>query len=277
MKIIGTTKITGIFGYPISHTLSPLMHNAAFEALKLNYVYIPFEVFPKDLSNACNALKALNIRGVNITIPHKEKVIKYLDKIDPLAKAIGSVNTIVNEDGMLIGYNTDGRGFIKDLETQGFKPKDKTIFVLGAGGAGRAIISTLSWMGAREIFVMDKNEIAAKNLSQKINKVVFVPFGQVENYIKDLDLFVNATPVGMHDSDPSIIKDFSNVNKNLFVYDLVYHRKTSLVVQAEKAGIKSSNGLGMLIYQGALSFELWTGKKAPISTMRNVLLKALRK
>ncbi len=276
MKITGQTKIFGIFGYPIKHTLSPSMHNAAFKSSNLNCVYIPFEVAPKDLKNAVLSLKWLKISGINVTVPHKERIIEYLDKMDPLAKKIGSVNTVKNVNGKLIGYNTDGKGFLKDLISCGFNPKRKTALIIGAGGAGKAVASALSLAGAKKIYLSDKRETLAKTLAKKTKKAVYVPFKIWKTRIQNADILINATPIGMHRKDPGII-DTKFLKKDLFVYDLVYNRETKLLKDSKRLKLKAFSGLGMLLSQGAISFEIWTGQKAPVNVMKKTLLNSLKR
>lgn len=273
-NVNGTTQIFGIFGFPIKHTLSPAMHNAAFAALKLDCVYLPFEVKPADLQAAILSISALNIKGVNITIPHKEKVIDYLDKIDPLARKIGSVNTIVNKDGVLTGYNTDGSGFIKDIKTKGFEPKQKTALLLGAGGAGRSIALSLAWAGIEKIFITDADESRAALLADSTPQAEFVSMTNWKEKIHNSDILINATPVGMHKGDSALVEK-NLLRRDIFIYDIIYNRKTELVKSGEAISAKSFNGLGMLLNQGALAFELWTGKKPHINTMRKALVKAI--
>jgi shikimate dehydrogenase len=274
MEINGKTKITGLFGYPVSHTLSPAMHNAAFLRLGLDYVYVPFEVNPKGLKSAVNSLKALGISGVNVTIPHKENVIPFLDKIGPFVKQAGSVNTIVNSNGKLIGYNTDAPGFLKDLHGQGFSPKGKTAILFGAGGAGKAVAAALASAGTKKIYITDFAEQKARALAKKTPNGAFLPFGSWKSKINVSSLLVNATPVGMHPGKPVVSS--KELTKSIFVYDLVYNRRTELGLECKKAGVKYSGGLGMLLYQGALAFEYFTGKKAPVEVMRKALQKQIQ-
>lgn len=273
MKINGRTSITGIFGRPVTHTLSPAMHNAAFEKLQLNFVYIPFEI--DDLGRAVSSIIPLGIKGVNITVPYKERVIKYLDKIDPLAQKTGSVNTIVNDKGILKGYTTDGKGFLEDLRQHGFNHGGKTAFILGAGGAGRAIAAALSWSGTKKIYVCDIESKKAINLSGQIPGSESVKFKEMPEKLEGSDIFINATPIGMKPGDHTVIGK-NLLRKDLFVYDVIYNRKTELLRAAEKAGLSSCGGEGMLLFQGALSFELWTGIKAPVETMKQALAEALK-
>lgn len=268
------TKIVGIFGYPIGHTLSPVMHNAAFRNLGLKYTYLPFEVHPDRLRKAADSIRSLNLTGVNITIPHKERIMRYINKIDPLAKQIGSVNTVVNKNGILYGYNTDVKGFLKDLLDKGKSIKGKTALLIGAGGAGRAIAAALAFANIKKIYIADLDEKRAKNLAHKTKNAVFTPNKTWKKITNDIDILINATPVGMHKGDPSPVP-LECLNKNLFVYDVVYNRVTKLLELAKKAKAISCGGLGMLLYQGALAFELWTGKKAPVQVMRRALVKQL--
>jgi len=276
MKINGKTKLYGIIGWPVEHTFSPSMHNAAFAALRINAAYVPFAVKPARLKDAVLSLKALNISGANVTVPHKQEVIKFLDKIDPLAKSVGSVNTIKNQNGILAGYNTDGIGFIKDIRRLGFNPRGKTALVVGSGGAGRAVVEALSWAGAKKIFVTDKFEPLSKALAAKAKNAVFVPFKTWADKVEISDILVNATPVGMRKNDPPILGT-TFPKKGLFVYDLVYNRKTKLVRDAKKAGLKAYSGIGMLLNQGTAAFEIWTSIKAPVKIMERALKNSVKK
>ena len=276
MKITGKTRITGVFGYPVGHSLSPLFQNAAFEYLKLDCVYIPMEVAPEEIGKAIEGVRALNFAGVNITIPHKRAVLKYLDEIDEEAKLLGAVNTVVNKNGKLKGYTTDGSGFARSLkESCGFTIRGKKVFILGSGGSSYAISGALAKGKVSRIYICNRTEKKAillkrhlfKNLGYK--SVEVVPFGE-RNDKKiwlDIQLLVNATSVGMKKGDPLLI-DSENLAGDKFVYDIVYNRKTELLKAAEKKGLRCLDGLSMLIYQGAISFELWTGKTAPVEVMK---------
>ncbi len=279
MLISGKTKIVGIFGYPIEHTLSPLMHNAAFKKLNLDYVYLPFSVEPAELKKAVESLRSLNIIGVNITIPYKEKVMKYLDEIDKDACLIGAVNTIHNINGLLKGYNTDGEGFISSLVNEARLNLDgKKVLLIGAGGVGKAIAIKLAEKGVERIVITDKIIEKARKLVKHVVHTISdccvysLDFNEtkVAREISEADILINATPVGMHKNDPYVVNP-KLVRKNLFVYDVIYNRNTELLNSAKKIGAKNLGGLGMLLYQGAISFEIWTGKKAPIDTMRKAI------
>jgi shikimate dehydrogenase len=268
-QINGRTKITGLFGYPVEHTLSPAMHNAAFKALNLNYCYVPFLVHPDHLENAVKAIKALNICGVNVTVPHKEKVIKFLDEINDEASFIGAVNTIVNSDSKLIGYNTDGRGFIQSLLESGILIEDKDILIIGAGGASRAISYYLSQKG-KTLFIYNRSNDRAKRLVQDLKKIRNnISFIEDISSIERFHIIINATPLGLKKDDP-LPFDTSLLRQDQTVCDLIY-KKTRLIEEASKKKCVTINGMGMLLWQGIFAFELWTGKKPQVEVMRNAL------
>lgn len=272
MNINGKTKITGLFGYPVEHTLSPAMHNAAFKELGLNYCYVPFLVHPDYLENAVKAIKALNLSGVNVTVPHKEKVVPLLDEINEEASFIGAVNTIVNSGGRLIGYNTDGRGFKQSLSENGISIEGKDIIIIGAGGASRAISYYLS-QKAKTLYLYDIDK-------EKVEKLVH-DLKQIRNTVSTIEdtasidtfhIIINATPLGLKKEDP-LPFNTSLLRKEQIVCDLIY-KKTLLLEQAEKKGCVTLNGLGMLLWQGVFAFELWTGKKPEVTVMRDALIYA---
>jgi shikimate dehydrogenase len=274
--ISGTTKVAGIFGFPVSHSFSPAMHNAAYRALKINAVYVPFEVKPDELAAAVKSIRALGIIGVNVTVPHKEHIIPFLDRIDPLARQIGSVNTVVNIKGALVGYNTDAEGFLKDIRSYGFNPKGKTACIIGAGGAGKAVAAALSQEGAAKIFIYDMNVTLAKKTAKRVPRARLVEQKDIKILLPKTDILINATPCGLHAGDTLPI-DANLLHRGLFVYDLVYHRTTDLVRAARLRGVRAANGLGMLLNQGTRAFELMTSHAAPISCMRKELEKILSK
>ena len=277
MQIItGKTKIVGIIGYPVEHTLSPIMHNKAFEFLKLDFVYVPFMVKPEYLKNAIESMRTLNIYGMNITVPYKEKIIKYLDFADDITKnVIGAVNTVVNKNGRFIGYNTDGMGFKESLKKK-FNPHSKTVLLLGAGGAAQSISVNLVHK-IRKIYIYDIDKSRASKLINKLNKFtesnVARPVDNIGNSINESNLLVNATTVGMNEKDKCVI-DPKLLHKNMFVYDIVYNRETQLIKEAKKRKIEYLDGIEMLVYQGASAFQLWTGRDAPIEIMRKALIGA---
>jgi len=256
------------------------MHNAAFKRLGLDAIYLVFEVAPKGLGDAIAAIRGLGIAGINVTIPHKEAVIKYLDDLSQEAKLIGAVNTIVNKNGKLTGHNTDVFGFIKALkEDLKFDPRGKNIFILGAGGAAKAVAFGLAQKGAKRIVLTDVADEKALELACDVElktncACLALPCGSpgIKEMILNSQLLVNATPCGMKDADPAAI-DPKLLHKGLAVFDLVYNKNTKLIKAAKRMGLRASGGLDMLLYQGARAFELWTGKKAPVEVMRKALKK----
>ncbi len=283
--INGQTSVFGLIGFPVKHTFSPNMHNSAFSKLGVNGVYFPFEVKPENLHDAISGLKSIGVKGFNVTIPHKENIIKYLDKLSPEAKFIGAVNTVLVKDDLMIGYNTDGLGFIDSLKADlKFNPKGKSVFIFGAGGAARAISFSLALAGAKRIIFTDldskKALVLAKELSAKTRCEVFaVKFDKTAlgELILNSDLLVNASPCGMHDKDTELV-DKRWLHKNLAVYDCIYNPlKTKLIKSAIKNKLRYSNGLGMLLRQGVKAFEIWTGLKAPVDIMKNALNRAIKK
>lgn len=272
IQISGRTKITGLFGYPVEHTLSPAMHNAAFTELGLDYCYVPFLVHPDYLEYAVKAIKSLNLIGVNVTVPHKEKVMPFLDEINEEASFIGAVNTIVNSGGKLTGYNTDGRGFIQSLSEGGISIEGKDILIIGAGGASKAISYYLS-QKAKTLYLYDIDKYKAEKLVQDLNKI-FNNVYIIEN-ISSIDRFhiiINATPLGLKKEDP-LPFDTTLLRTEQTVCDVIY-KKTRLLEEASKKGCVTIDGLGMLLWQGVFAFDLWTGKKPQVEVMRNALLKA---
>jgi shikimate dehydrogenase len=274
-EISGRTKITGLFGYPVEHTLSPAMHNAAFKSLGLDYCYVPFLVHPDYLRDAVNAIRALNLCGINVTVPHKEKVIKFLDEINEEAVFIGAVNTIVNTKGSLTGYNTDGRGFIQSLSESGISIEDKDILIVGAGGASRAISYYLS-QKTKKIYLYNRNKDRAEKLVQDMNKIRnnVSSIEDISN-IEKFHIIINATPLGLKKED-TLPFDTASLRRDQTVCDLIY-KKTRLLEEASKKGCVTLDGKGMLLWQGVFAFELWTGKKPQVEVMRNALMEALAK
>jgi len=280
-------KLTyGLIGHPVGHSLSPAMHNAAFKALKINAEYKLFDVLPEDMEAFLKRLPQAGISGVNVTIPHKIKAKEYIEKngvLNENARRLGAVNTIRVEKDKLFGFNTDGPGFYRSLvEDLKFEPEGKTIFVLGAGGAARAIIMYLG-NGPKKIYVTDLYDSETAELKKHYdkfynwNKLEVMKKGGFEKDLNSADLLIQATPIGMRDDDPSPI-DVSLLHPKLRVYDLVYNRPaTKLVREAAKRKLHATTGLGMLLYQGAIAFELWTKKKAPIEVMRRALKEALKR
>lgn len=277
-RIQGTTTLVGLIGYPLKHSKSPHMHNTAFEALGLDHVYMAFEVQDGYIKEALDALKILNAEGGNITMPHKTKVVEYLDDISPDAKIIGSVNTVKNDNGKLTGYNTDGRGFVKALQENGVDFKGKKIVLAGAGGAARAVATQLAFDGAGEIVLFNRTLSSAQLIIDNINKNIPSCKGRalemsedvLVEEIKDAAVLVNCTSLGMKATiDEAIISSPDQLPRDIFVADIVYDPdKTKLLKIAEEAGCKYMNGLMMMIWQGAIAFNIWTGKDMPTDLIK---------
>jgi len=276
-------KLYGLIGNPVAHSLSPNMHNTAFGRLNIDAVYLPILVKKTRLKEAISFLKEAGVSGFNVTIPFKSECMQYLDKIDPLAKMIGAVNTVSVKGGSLIGSNTDYSGFLRSLrEDLRFIPKDKNIFVLGAGGAARAVAFALASSGCGRISIYDLIGSRADDLAIAIRKnfsklkTDASTLKEMPDFVKDCQLLVNCTPLGMKREDPLPI-DVKILHKGLKVYDIIYTPlKTELIRAAKKRSIKATGGIGMLLYQGVLAFELWTKRRAPISLMKKELLGSLR-
>lgn len=274
MEISGKTKIAALFGYPVEHSLSPAMHNAAFRVLGLDCCYVAFSVHPDHLEESVRAIRALNLCGVNITIPHKERVIPFLDEVNKEASFIGAVNTIVNQNGRLVGHNTDGRGFMQSLSERGIFVEGKNVLIIGAGGASRAISYYLC-QKAERLFLFDIDKEKAERVVQAF-KSIFSNISTI-NDINDIERFhiiINATPLGLKEGDP-LPFDITQLKEEHTVCDLIY-KTTRLLEEASKRGCLTLNGLGMLLWQGILAFELWTGRKPPVDIMRDVLYSGLR-
>jgi len=282
MKISGKTRVCGIIGDPIEHTLSPVMHNAAFEELNLDFVYVAFRVRREELREAIIGARSLDVLGLNVTMPHKNAVMRYLDEIDPTARSIGAVNTILNDEGRLMGYNTDGIGALKALKENGITPNGKKLLLLGAGGAGKAI----AFHAARELeelVILNRTPQKAKKLAEvlrrEFNKKIngnALSTEIIEEELRDADILVNATSVGMHpDIDQSLVPP-SPLRPDLCVMDIVYNPlETKLAKDAKAVGAKVVSGIEMLVYQGAASFEIWTNRPAPVEVMKQAVLNKL--
>jgi shikimate dehydrogenase len=282
--ISGKTRVCGIIGDPVEHTLSPGMQNAAFQAAGADYVYLPFRVKREDLEKAVQGMRALNIRGLNVTIPHKVAVMPFLDEIDSLAEKIGAVNTLVNTEGFLKGYNTDAAGFLGALTAEKIDPSGKKIVILGSGGAARSIACSLAEKGSN-LIILNRHPASAIDLADRIQRLWGKKAGALETTEENLksvleraDILVNTTSLGML---PRV--DLSPVPSNLIkpgtiVFDIVYNPlKTRFLREAEKRGARIITGLEMLIRQGAEAFDLWTGEAAPLEIMRKVALEGVEK
>ncbi len=282
MAISGKTRVCGVIGDPIEHTLSPTIHNAAFDHLKLDFVFLAFCVKAADLEKAMHGMRGLGIHGLNVTMPHKSTVIGYLDKVDSAVKFLGSANTILNKGDVLSGFNTDGVGALKALRENGVAMSEKKVLLLGAGGAAKAIAFALAEeVGELAIFNRsgEKAKKLAETLGRMFNKKVVggsLSTDAIAKSLQDSDVLINATSVGMHpEADQSIVAP-QWLRSDLTVMDIVYNPvETKLARDAKAAGAKVISGVEMLIYQGAASFEIWVSRSAPIEVMRRAALNKL--
>ncbi|MDI6827951.1 MAG: shikimate dehydrogenase [Armatimonadota bacterium] len=281
----GETKVVGVFGFPVRHSLSPAMHNAAFQDLGLDFVYVPFNVHPDNLEAAVQGVRALQLVGVNVTIPHKESVIRFLDWVSPEAQQISSVNTIHNSEGLLKGYSTDGQGFMESLGPMAAEIRGKKCVVLGAGGSARAIVHALAIRGS-EVTVANRTlsraveivETLSKLLGNRSIRAVQIESKEAREAVAEANLLVNCTSVGMfpHIDEQPIPSEW--MHKDLLVYDLIYNPiETKLLQAARETGCKVMNGVLMLVHQGAISFRIWTGIEPPIKVMEEAVLAGLQR
>jgi len=268
MNIGGKHKSIALFGYPVEHTLSPMIHNTVIESMGLPYVYVPFTVNPNDLYEATRGICAMGFAGTNITIPHKSEVIKYLDYVDKKALDIGAVNTVVISDGKMKGYNTDGEGFIRSLIREGVEIEGKEVALLGAGGAARAIIPAIADKKAKSIKIISRNKEKSESICERVE---IAGVGDVED-LKNADIVINATPQGMYpNTNTTPIENIEILKIDAVVVDLVYNpRQTRFLKEASEKGHKTVNGLGMLIFQAMLAFEKFTGKKPDEATVEKI-------
>lgn len=271
MNITGHTKITGLFGDPVTHSLSPAMHNSAYQHLNLPYVYVPFSVARENLPQAVQAIRALNLTGVNITVPHKEAIIPYLDILHHFAERCGAVNTVVNNNGTLTGYNTDGAGFIDSLRENGFDPLGKKVVILGAGGSARAIAAALLDHRVGKIVLMNRT-LEKANIIAALGPEKFTV--QPLNSNPDLAgtaLVVNTLSIPFK-REGGWLLDLSPAAGALF-YDLRYGKMPAdFLTYAREIKSPGLDGLGMLLHQGARAFKLFTGVEAPVREMNSCLL-----
>ncbi|EPD1732242.1 shikimate dehydrogenase [Enterococcus hirae] len=282
--ISGKTKLTGFFAKPASHSLSPLMHNLAFSHWGIDAVYLTFEVDQTNLRQAVESIRTLDMLGVNVSMPNKTAVLAYLDQLSPEAELIGAVNTIVHQEQRLIGYNTDGMGFVRSVNETGHPIKNQKIVVLGAGGAAKAIVVQMALEGAQEITIykrLNATFLPLKEYFVKVSEKTGCPIrlhdyadeSQLALDLSQANLLINATDIGMGSKKDQLpIADVKLLHSQLAVFDLIYSpSETRLIQEAKKMGIKAYNGLGMLIHQGAIAFELWTHREMPVQNIREQL------
>jgi len=262
-EITGATRVVGVIGDPVGHSRSPAMHNAAFDALGLDWVYVAFPVARGDGAAAVRAVVRLGLAGLNVTMPHKADAAAACDDLAPAAAALGAVNTVVNADDVLIGHSTDGDGFVRALDDEGIELSGQRALVVGAGGAGRAITHALGRASAL-VTVAARRPEAARSAASLAPDGVAVGLDGLS--VEGFEVIVNATPLGMDGETPPF--DTAKLHAGQFVYDTVYPVETPLLREARARGLRAAGGLGMLVHQGALSFSLWTGVAPPLDVMR---------
>jgi shikimate dehydrogenase len=284
VQLRGTTTLVGVIGYPIAHSLSPPMHNAAFRELGMDWAYAAFRVEPERVAEALRGIVALNMVGINVTIPHKQAAAELVDDVDGAAQALGSVNTIHNIDGQLKGYSTDGPGFVRAVEETGTDLGRKAVALIGSGGSARAVAHALATAEVSRLAIAARRPFKAEEVAAmvaehtgKAIEVADLNSAAARQAVSDAQIVVDTTSVGMYpraEVDPVIPGEW--LHPGQLVCDLTYNpRHTVLLQAAGKAGADVLDGTGMLVHQGAIAFEIWTGRPAPVETMREALLKAL--
>ncbi|TXT55555.1 MAG: Shikimate dehydrogenase (NADP(+)) [Promethearchaeota archaeon] len=276
------TTIYGILGHPLSHTLSPIMQNSWFQNQNINSVYLTFDIIPNKLEKAIEGFKTLKIQGLNVTLPHKRAIMRFLDEVDPLAKKIGAVNTLKFEDKELKAINTDALGAKKALEEVGFSLSEKNLLILGAGGASRALICAFS-EELNKIIIANRTLLNGIELVKDLRNVIkpsidAIPlkFKPLEQELPNIDILINTTPVGMYPNIKKSPISSDLLYEDLFVFDIVYNPlETQLIKDAKKKGCRTLGGLDMLINQGAIAFEWWTGIFPNINVMKEKLKRHL--
>ncbi len=281
-RVNGKTRLIGVVGNPVEHSISPQLHNTISSYLGPDIIYVPFKVAANDLENAVKGLKAINILGFNITIPYKKDIMKYIDDNTKEALLMGAVNTVKNIDGRLYGYNTDAEGFARSYKEEtktGFRGKNVVVF--GAGGVARAIIVKVAMDGAQKISIVNRTESKAIEMAELVsNNFKLKIHGycstdkKVNEIIMESDIIINTTSMGMHpELNKCPIENFNLLNSNQIVYDVIYNPiETVLLSEASKKGCKTVNGLGMLYYQGINAYEIWTGIKIPEAILKELFL-----
>jgi len=277
-------ELVGLFGTPVAENPSVVMQEAGFRALGLNWRYITIEVLPEDLEDAIIGMRAFRMRGANLTMPHKTSVLQYLDEVATDAQIMGAVNTVVRKENRLVGENTDGKGFLTALRREGgIDPAGKRIALLGAGGAARAIAVELALAGAAHIIVVNRTEKRGAALVDIVNKhtktkASLVPWKATYKVPSDVDVLVNATSIGFSpdvNARPDLA--FDTITENMIVCDVVPNPpQTPFLKEARKRGARTLDGQGMIVYQGAIGFKLWTGREAPVEVMKEALEKTMR-
>lgn len=285
-RITGKTQLTGLLGSPVAHSISPMMHNEAFRLLHLDYAYLAFDVDTKQLKTAVDGLRALGVRGFNCTMPDKTLMFELADKLSPAAQMIGAVNTVYNDNGVLIGHNTDGTGYMRSVKDAGHNIIGEHITLLGAGGASTAICVQAALDGVSSIDIFNRksptfermeklSKIVHKNTNCNINIYELEDKQQLTKSIDNSKILVNGTSIGMEPNvDLCLIEDYDVLHKDLIVSDIIYNpEETKLLKIAKSRGCQTFNGLYMLLYQGAEAFHIWTGQDMPISIIKDKFFK----
>ncbi|MBM4762367.1 shikimate dehydrogenase [Bacillus sp. B15-48] len=272
-------KLFGVIGDPIAHSMSPIMHNDLFGYYDIDASYLPFHVHPTNLEEAIKGFKAIGAGGFNVTVPHKTAIIPHLDVIDPLASAIGAVNTVVNEEGLLTGYNTDGRGFVRAFTDRCISLTGKNVLIIGAGGAAKAIYFSMAEAGVKNIDICNRTLVKAEELVEACPYSVQSNLFEVEKAqkrIEEYDLVIQTTSIGMAPQFEETPLVFTNLKNDCIVTDIIYNPlKTRFLRNAEAMGASIFNGLDMFVYQGALAFEMWTGVFPGTERMKDMVLNQL--
>jgi shikimate dehydrogenase len=284
--ITGKTKLLGVIGYPIEHSLSPVMHNAAIAQLGIDYVYLPFPIKPEDLHTAIQGFAAIGVVGFSVTIPHKQAILRFLSAVEPIAQAVGAVNTVIKKNNSWIGTNTDVEGFLAPLQAHQQNWSQKIAVILGNGGAARAVVAGCAKLGCAEIHVVGRNIQRLRDFSQswknsplQVNLNVH-RWDELPELIPQADLLVNTTPIGMYpkiDESPLSAAEMANLSSQAIAYDLIYTpNPTKFLQQAQQIGVTAIDGLEMLVQQGAAALKIWLQRESvPVDVMRQALQKHL--
>jgi len=281
MKITGSTRIYGIFGWPVGHTLSPALHNAAFERLGINACYVPMPVRPENLRDAIQGVRAMSIAGVNVTVPHKVEAVGMLDEVHGVAAELGAVNVIMNNDGILDGYNTDVEGFRRSLEHAGVTPAGAAVAMIGAGGASRSIVKAMQLAGMKKMYIFNRTRSKAEAIAEEFStggapvEVTDFSDPEVDTIFENCKIVINTTSLGLKAGDPMPL-DPGLLQQHHVVIDIIYHPgETELLAAGRKIGAKTVNGYGMLVFQAMEAFRLWTGESPPLEVFWNAGLEEM--